>query len=196
MISNVPSPIAHQIHFRFAARNTCWLPLVVCPWPTEAPQLVQTMRPPRERSARREVDPQRGQRRLDIDCSFLGGLALQVVFGSSRLYYFVVAFLFTGQWLRLSISVFVWIFFCPLLIGVPFTKAWSSASVTNPFQDPNGVIASFVRQAQPWISQQRLMPYSWCWRIYAHETNLFAIKLHFVAASLSFRRLSRSWFIN
>jgi hypothetical protein len=55
------------------------------------------MRPPRERSARREVDPQRGQRRLDIDCSFLGGLALQVVFGSSRLYYFVVAFLFTGQ---------------------------------------------------------------------------------------------------
>ena len=35
------------------------------------------MRPPRERSARREVDPQRGQHRLDIDCSLLGVLALQ-----------------------------------------------------------------------------------------------------------------------
>ena len=44
------------------------------------------MRPPRERSARREVDPQRGQHRLDIDCSLLRVLALQVPFCVLGLY--------------------------------------------------------------------------------------------------------------
>lgn len=45
------------------------------------------MRPPRERSARREVDPQRGQHRLDINCSLLGVLALQGASCVNRLYY-------------------------------------------------------------------------------------------------------------
>jgi hypothetical protein len=46
------------------------------------------MRPPRERSALREVDPQRGQHRLDIDYSLLGGLALQGASCVVSLYYF------------------------------------------------------------------------------------------------------------
>ena len=46
------------------------------------------MRPPRERSALREVDPQRGQHRLDIDYSLLGVLALQGASCVVSLYYF------------------------------------------------------------------------------------------------------------
>ena len=180
-ISSVPSPIAHQIHRRLTCRGEFWLVRVVCPCPTDAPQFMQTKRPPRERSALMEVDPQRGQLLMDIDRFLLKLLSLQDMSWTLLLYYFKSLIRRLTEWLVVGCLYYLilsfwlnryrtWLFrfsalspffiWFSLLLGLV-----SMLQLQMLLKAPLVSYPRSMRPTQPWISQQKLMHCSWCWRI-------------------------------